>query len=85
MFNPLKGLGDLNKLRQQAQAMQQALSQEEVIVEKDGVRIVMSGDQKVKELLIDGEPAIHVARVVEDALRKTQAIAAQKMMQMQNE
>lgn len=82
MFNPLKGLGDLNKLRQQASAMQKALAQEEIIIEKDGIRIVMSGDQKIKELIIDGAPAQHIAKVVEEALRKTQAIAAQKMISM---
>lgn len=82
MFNPLKGLGDLNKLRQQASAMQKALAQEEIVIDKDGVRIVMSGDQKIKELNIDGVPSPHIAKVLEEALRKTQAIAAQKMMSM---
>lgn len=82
MFNPLKGLGDLNQLRKQAQAMQQALAAEEVVVEKDGVRIVMSGDQKIKELTIDGEPDVRIAQAVEEALKKTQSIAASKLMQM---
>ena len=61
MFNPLKGLGDINELRKQAQQMQAALAQEEIVVEKDGVRIVMTGDQKIKELTIDGQPDIRVA------------------------
>ncbi|MBI4130296.1 YbaB/EbfC family nucleoid-associated protein [Candidatus Roizmanbacteria bacterium] len=85
MFNPLKGLGDLNQLRKQAQQMQQALAQEEVVVEKDGVRIVMSGDQKVKELTIDGQPEIRVAEVLEEALKKTQQIAARQLMSMRGE
>lgn len=62
--------------------MQQALSQEEIIVEKDGVRIVMTGDQKIKDLTIDGEPAIHVADVIEEALKKSQQIAAKALMSM---
>lgn len=85
MFNPLKGLGDLNQLRKQAQAMQQALQQEEVVVEKDGVRIVMSGDQKIKELTIDDQPEIRVAEVLEEALKKTQQIAARQLMSMRGE
>jgi len=82
MFNPLKGLGDLNSLRQQAQQMQQVLAQEEIVVEKDGVRIVMTGDQKIKELTIDGEPATHVADALEEALKKSQQIAAKALMSM---
>lgn len=82
MFNPLKGLGDLNELRKQAQAMQQALAAEEVIVERDGVRIVMSGDQKIKELTVDDQPEVRIAKAVEEALKKTQSIAASKLMQM---
>jgi hypothetical protein len=82
MFNPLKGLGDLNQLRKQAQEMQKALVQEEVIVDRDGVRIVMSGDQKIKELTVDDQPEVRIAKAVEEALKKTQSIAASKLMQM---
>lgn len=82
MFNPLKGLGDLNELRKQAQAMQQALAAEEVVVERDGVRIVMSGDQKIKELTVDDQPEVRIAKAIEEALKKTQSIAASKLMQM---
>lgn len=85
MFNPLKGLGDLNQLRKQAQAMQAALSQEEVVVERDGVRIVMTGDQKVKEITVDDMPEVRIAKAIEEALKKTQQIAAQKLMQMRQE
>ena len=83
MFNPLKGLGDMNQLRKQAQTMQKALAQEEVEVEKDGVRVVMSGDQKIKELTIDDQPEVRVADVIEEALKKTQQIAAKALMEMQ--
>ena len=82
MFNPLKGLGDLNELRKQAQQMQQALAAEEVVVERDGVRIVMSGDQKIKELTVDDQPEVRIAKAIEEALKKTQSIAASKLMQM---
>ena len=85
MFNPLKGLGDINQLRKQAQQMQAALSQEEIVVEKNNVRVVMTGDQKIKELVIDGEPAIHVADVLEEALKKSQQVAARALMSMRGE
>jgi hypothetical protein len=82
MFNPLKGLGDLNQLRKQAQEMQKALSGEEVTVDRDGVHIVMSGDQKIRELIVDNEREDRIAKAVEEALKKTQQIAASKLMQM---
>ena len=47
-FNPLKGLGDMNKLRQQAMAMQQQLQQEEIVVDEGDVHVVITGDQKIK-------------------------------------
>ena len=54
MINPLAGLGDLQKLQQQAQQMQKALQQEQVVVEKNGVKVVLRGDQQVLEVEVDG-------------------------------
>ena len=54
MFNPLKGLGNLQQLQAQAKQMQQALQKEEVTVEKNGVVIVIRGDQKIIAVEIDG-------------------------------
>ncbi len=82
MFNPLKGIGDLKKMRDSAMQMQQALSKEEVVVEQDGIRIVMSGDQKVKSVTIDGEDNARVARAFAEAIKKSQEIAARKLTQM---
>ena len=82
MFNPLKGLGDIKKMRDQAMAMQRALSQEEVVVEKNGIRVVMSGDQKLKELTIDGSPDRRIMAAIQEAIRRSQEIAAKKLTQM---
>lgn len=82
MFNPLKGLGDLKKMRDQALAMQQALAAEEVVVEQNGVRVVMSGDQKLKELIVDGQSSQRIANAIQEAIRRSQEIAAKKLTQM---
>jgi DNA-binding protein YbaB len=82
MFNPLKGLGDLNQMRQQAQQMQKALAQEEVIVEENGVRVVVRGDQQVKEVEIDGVLENRVAETINNAIKKTQELAAKKLMEI---
>lgn len=83
MFNPLKGLGDLNEMRKKAMAMQKALAQERVVVDQDGVHIVMTGDQKIIEFSIDGmEPEDRVTKALQQAIKKAQEVAAKKLSEM---
>lgn len=82
MFNPFKTIGDLKSMRDQAVKMQQALSQEQVVVEKDGVRVVMSGDQKILEMTIDGQEDNRLREAVAEAIKKSQEIAARKLTEM---
>ena len=82
MFNPLKGLGNLQQLQQQAKKMQEALQKEEVTVDKNGVIITMRGDQKIINVEIDGVMENRVADAVNDAVKKTQELAARKLMEM---
>jgi len=69
-------------MRDQAVRMQQALAGEEVVVEKNGVKVIMSGDQKIKELIIDGEENKRVMEAVAEAIKKSQEIAARKLTEM---
>ena len=78
MFNPFKAVGDLKSMRDQAVKMQQALSAEEVIVEKNGVRVVMTGDQKVQSIQGEMEPG-KVTEAVNEALKQSQKVAADEM------
>lgn len=82
MINPLKGLGDLASMQKQARKMQEALRNEEVVVERDGVRIVLSGDQQVKEIEIDGVLENRVSNAINDAVRQTQELAARKLLEI---
>lgn len=82
MFNPLKGLQDLRQMQQQAQKMQQALQQEEIIVDKNGIRVVVRGDQIIKEIYIDGVLENRLAEVVNEAIKKTQELAAKKLIEI---
>lgn len=82
MFNPLKGIGDLNKLRQEAQKLQNELKQLEVTEERGRTQVVMSGDMKIKKLVIDGEEVRDVLDTLNEAIEKTQKKAAQKMQEM---
>lgn len=69
-------------MRDQAIKMQQALSGEEVMVEKNGVKVVMSGDQKIKQLTIDGADDWRVKEVIAEAIKKSQEIAAKKLTEI---
>ncbi|MGB4965853.1 MAG: YbaB/EbfC family nucleoid-associated protein [Microgenomates group bacterium] len=82
MFNPLKGLGDLRQMQQQAQKMQAALQLEEVIIEKNGVKVVLRGDQHVKDIEIDGVSENRVAEAINEGVKKTQELAARKLIEI---
>jgi hypothetical protein len=82
MFNPLSGLGDMAKLQKQAKQMQSALQQEQVEVTKNGVRVVVRGDQQILEVEVDGVMENRIAQAVNDAVRQTQQLAAKKLMEM---
>ena len=62
--------------------MQKALAAEEVTVERNGVKVVMSGDQKIKELIIDGQEDWRVKEAVAEAIKKSQEIAAKKLTEI---
>ena len=82
MFNPLSGLGDLQKLQQQAQQMQAALQQEEVVVEKNGVKVVVRGDKVISSIEVDGVIENRVADAINEAIKKTQELAAKKLIEI---
>ena len=78
----LGGLGDIQKLQQQAQKMQAALQLETVTVEKSGVKITMRGDQQVLEVEIDGIVENRVAEAINESVKKTQELAAKKLIEI---
>ncbi len=62
--------------------MQRQLEAEEIELNKDGVHVKMTGNQKIKELTIDGQEDNRLAEVINEALKKSQEIAARKLAQM---
>lgn len=85
MLNPFGALGDLQKLQQQAQKMQAALQQEEVVVEKNGVKVVIRGDQIIKSIEIDGIVENRIAEIVNEAIKKTQELSAKKLIEISSQ
>lgn len=85
MFNPLGGLGDLQKLQQQAQQMQQALQKEQVVIDKNGVKVVLRGDQAVESVEVDGVIENRIADAINEAIKKTQELAARKLIEISSQ
>jgi len=82
MFNPFQKVGQLNEMRKQAMEIQKQLQAEEVIIDKNDVHIVISGDQKIKELSSNGKSDNDVKDAVNEAIKKSQEVAAKKLSQM---
>ena len=83
MFNPLQGLGDLKKMRDQAMAIQKELQAEEITVDKNGINIVITGDQKIKSIETNGKSNDDIKDAVNEAIKKSQEVAARKLASMQ--
>ncbi len=83
MNNPFSQLGELKKMRDQAMKIQKELQAEEVSVDKNGVQIVISGDQKIKEIKVNGRSDNDVKEAVNEAVKKSQEVAAKKLASMQ--
>ena len=83
MNNPFSQLGDLKKMRDQAMQIQRELQAEEVSVDKNGVQIVITGDQKIKDIKVNGRSDNDVKEAVNEAVKKSQEVAAKKLATMQ--
>lgn len=82
MFDKLQQLKKLKQLRDQAMQMQKALQAETIVVEENGIKVVMRGDQQVQELTINSEDQKRVVEVLNKALKESQKIAAKKLQEM---
>lgn len=82
VFDKFKQLGELKKMRDQAMAIQKALAEEKIEVEEQGIRIVMTGDQQVQEIEIDGQSQGKLRDVLNKAIKRSQEVAARKLQEM---
>ena len=82
MFDKFKQLGDLNKMRQQAKVLQEELSKIKESYSKGPYKVVVTGEQKVDYIEIDGEEQKELVRVINDAMKNVQKKSAKKMMEM---
>ena len=81
-MNPLQGLGDLNKMRQQAVKVQQALQGKQIVVEKGDIKVVISGDQRILEFTVQGFSSQDAVDALNDAIKQSQKLAAEKLKEI---
>lgn len=84
MFNKLKQFKDL---RSQAKIMQNALSQESITEEKNGVKLTLNGNMEITELTLNPSlntesQASAVKSCFNEAIKRTQRLMAKKMQEM---
>jgi len=82
MLNNLKKLGKLNKMRAQAVKLKKVLAKEEIMIEEGAIKIVVSADQKFKEVTVNGQTNNALINALNKAIKKSQKVSAQKMKNM---
>lgn len=82
MFDKFKKIRELGQLRAQAKALQRELSNIFVEIEERGIRAVVSADQKIQHLVVNGEERKDVVEVLNKAFKEAQKKAARKMFEL---
>ena len=84
MFNKLKQFRDL---RNQAKTLQNALAQESVEFEKNGVKVVMNGNMEITSLSISAEISRDkleniLTGAINETIKRAQKLMAKKVQEM---
>jgi len=82
MFNPLKGLGDLKKMRDEAMKLQRELESVEIVKDKGNVHVVVTAAMKVRTLKVNGQEMFDIKDALNDALEEAKKKASSKIQQM---
>ncbi|OGM15308.1 hypothetical protein A2V56_03620 [Candidatus Woesebacteria bacterium RBG_19FT_COMBO_42_9] len=82
MFDKLKQLNELRKMRSQAMGLQKELDQIIETYENRGVKVKVTGSQKVDYIEIDGEERSDIKDAINEAMKRVQKEAAKKMLEM---
>jgi DNA-binding protein YbaB len=80
MFEKVKQGKQLMKMRSEAKRLQKELAEVTETVDSGGVRVKVSADQKVLYIEKDGSSQEEIAKAINEAFKKVQKKAAQKMM-----
>lgn len=82
MFDKFKQLNELRKMRSQAMVLQKELEKIRESEERNGMKVVVTGDQKISYIEINGEERKDLVELINSAMKKVQKEAAKKMLEM---
>lgn len=82
LFDKIKQGGEAIKLKQQMDALQKEIAKLTTEVNENGIEIIITGDQRIQELKIDGAPNRRVLEALNKALKKSQEMASKRMQEM---
>lgn len=78
MFNPLQ-VGSKGAAAAKLLFLQRKIAGKKIEVESEGVKVVVTGEGKIKSIEIDGQDERRVLEVVNEAITKAQKFAAEEM------
>ena len=81
-FNPFGQISQIKQMRDQAMAIQRQLQQKVIDVNKHGVFVRISGDQKIVEIKTNGKSDDDIRDAVNEAVKKSQELAAKELQSM---
>ena len=73
---------DKAKMLAKAFQLKKAVEQQVVVVEENGIMLEVSGDQKIKKLVVNGVENKMLVEVINKAMKKSQESAAKMMKDM---
>ena len=73
----------MQKLQNQSQKMQETLQHEEVVSEVGQIKILILGNQVVKNGFVNGENNTDTVTAFNNAIQKTQTLASKKLLELQ--
>ena len=73
---------DKAKMLQKALKIKKVIENEVSVEEGDGIRVEIRGDQKIKNIEIDGVEQKKLIDVINKAMKKSQKLVARKMQEM---
>lgn len=79
MFNGIRQFGSQGAAVAKLAMLQRKIQSHKTEVEEDGIKAVVSGDGKLKELYIEGENMNRAVKVINEAITKAQKYSADEM------
>ncbi len=73
---------DKAKMVMQAMKIKRALESQVMTFEEDGILVEVSGDQKIKKLVVNGVENMKLVDILNKALKKSQESSAKMMQEM---